>query len=611
MSNETGIRLEQVRIVNFRCLRSIEVQMPAVAVLIGENNAGKSSFVEALHAAIGIGTRSLSGHDVFVDAKESGPPRDRAVYIDLLFRPSDHESKASNEFPQGSAWLELFGSSVFQDDDDHDFVGIRTQMRWDPIRADYFTERRFLKSWAKSLDQIERSQTADRTTQVAANQLDAIGLYLLDANRDAAADLRTRGSIWQRLVAEPGIAEEDIESIEEKLNEINRLVVEKSEVLSHVQLNLSEVAKVIHCDAEKVEVTPVARKFRDLNRGMDVVMSTAGASQFPISRQGLGTRSLATLFLFRAFMAWRLGAKTSDAVHPLVAIEEPESHLHPQAQRAAKQQIDSIPGQKIITTHSPYVCAQSTLQSFVHFSKSDSCTQVSQLNPKTDPDLTEEDVRRINREVMNTRGELLFARHIILFEGETEEQAIPAFASDFWGRHPHELGVTFVGVGGDGNYLPFIRVCKCFNIQWAIFSDGETEALKAVESALKKASEPEISKNPRVFFLPDHQNFEQYVASALPLTALRRMIVEFVADSRSLNAQAIAAIEQKWAKKDLNDVVEELRNYKTSYAPRIPATFAKEFGDSEDRCPKLVRELLSFCWPSNQILESAETDHER
>jgi putative ATP-dependent endonuclease of OLD family len=35
------------------------------------------------------------------------------------------------------------------------------------------------------------------------------------------------------------------------------------------------------------------------------------------------------------------------------------------------------------------------------------------------------------------------------------------------------MGVDFVGVGGYGNYLPFLHFAKFLNIPWLILSDGE------------------------------------------------------------------------------------------------------------------------------------------
>lgn len=39
---------------------------------------------------------------------------------------------------------------------------------------------------------------------------------------------------------------------------------------------------------------------------------------------------------------------------PVLALEEPETHLHPQAVRTLWRHVTDLPGQKIVTTHSPY-----------------------------------------------------------------------------------------------------------------------------------------------------------------------------------------------------------------------------------------------------------------
>ena len=362
-------------------------------------------------------------------------------------------------FPAGSPWLELWGSGIVQDDDEKDLVAIRTQYSWSAMKAEYVLERRFLKQWSKTIADATKARFLEKVPPLTGVQTTPIALFLLDAKRDGAEDIRTRGSIWQKLVSEPGLADKDIEEIEKHLTEINELFVSQSSVLTHVQSHLASVGNVVNCDKNGVSITPVARRLRDLHKGMDVVLSTAGASPFPLVRQGMGTRSLASVLLFRAYTSWKMSMRKTEALHPFLAIEEPETHLHPHAQRALFGQIQTIPGQRIISTHSPYICAQTSIRTFLHFSKSASETRIRRFD--SDPQaVTDEDLRRINREVMNTRGDLLFSRFVVLFEGETEEQAIPAFATHHWNCHPHELGVSFVGVGGKDRYAPFLRLAS-------------------------------------------------------------------------------------------------------------------------------------------------------
>ncbi len=88
--------------------------------------AGKTSFLEALHSAIGSGVRQFSEDDLWTDLNEKHAPKDRSIIVDILIRPIDKDGKFEDVFPEGSAWSELFGNGIQQDDDDHDFVAIRT-----------------------------------------------------------------------------------------------------------------------------------------------------------------------------------------------------------------------------------------------------------------------------------------------------------------------------------------------------------------------------------------------------------------------------------------------------------------------------------------------------
>jgi putative ATP-dependent endonuclease of OLD family len=58
--------------------------------------------------------------------------------------------------------------------------------------------------------------------------------------------------------------------------------------------------------------------------------------------------------LFQAFVEHLLAELYEADSAPVLALEEPETHLHPQAARTLWSHIKALPGQKIITTHSPY-----------------------------------------------------------------------------------------------------------------------------------------------------------------------------------------------------------------------------------------------------------------
>jgi putative ATP-dependent endonuclease of OLD family len=273
--SNSGVQITAVRIQNYRCLRAVEVSLGPTTLLIGENNAGKTSFLEAIHAAIGSGVRQFTEDDLWTDLKEKHPPKTRSIFVDILIRPIDEKGKTADIFPEGSAWIELFGSGIQQDDEDHDFVAIRTKYAWSASKGEYVAERKFLKSWPATIADMEKAPYVEKIQPLTVVQLMPISLFLLDAKRDGAEDIRTRGSVWHKLVSEPGLSDDDIDKIESNLNEINNIFVTKSTVLTHLQNHLCGVSALA---APSILTTCCCSRIVYSRNALQLLRFTAGSS---------------------------------------------------------------------------------------------------------------------------------------------------------------------------------------------------------------------------------------------------------------------------------------------------------------------------------------------
>ncbi len=499
----SGVSVLELRISNFRSFRNVSVRLGDLTLLVGANNAGKTNLLDAMNLALGTGRRVVGVDDIHSAVGEPSLPKDRKAVIDVLIKPIGTDGAVLDSFPDGSYWTSLWGTGIAQDSAVHDFVGIRTTLMWDPVRGEYAPSRKFLKDWKPFAHWL----STEEGHAIASAQIEPIAVSYIDAQRDLENDLRTRGSFWRRLTDDLGLSDADIKGFEAALTKLNEELVSKSGVLTHIHENLVNLEDVIAANKAGINISPVPRTLRDLSRGVDVTLSTPGAQAFPLARHGMGTRSLASLLVFRAYVEWKRkqAAATGDSIHAFLALEEPEAHLHPQAQRALYHQIATVSAQRLLSTHSPYISGQAGLADLRLVVRKKSESTVSELDLSK---ITKDERVVVERQVVATKGDLLFSRALILYEGiVTEEQAFPIWAKIFWGKTVHELGFSFVGAGGH-NYSPFVWLAESFGIPWFIYSDGEDAAVKGLSESLAKIGIADYKTRSEVTVIPEKGDIE-------------------------------------------------------------------------------------------------------
>jgi len=302
---------------------------------------------------------------------------------------------------------------------------------------------------------------------------------------------------------------------------------------------------------------------------------------------GMGTRSWSSLLTLKAFISLlsRNAEKDKSVFFPVLAIEEPEAHLHPNAQKKLFSQIDAIAGQKIISTHSAYIAATANISQIRNFYKEETVTcgriEIDNLEP--------EDIRKINRQVINTRGEIFFSKLIVFVEGETEEQALPIFAKKHFNKTPVEMGLDFVGVGGQGNYLPFLRFTEALKIPWIIFSDAENTPDKNVKGSVQQQFSKcgsAKSETDCIVFLDDGKDFEKQLISDGLGDEIKKAIASLDVYTNEKHREAkeqdrLIKIESY----DDNKLYGVITSSKTQYGPAIAEQIIQS---KKDLPPKLI-----------------------
>lgn len=499
-----GISISKVRIENFRSIENLELSLSMTNVLIGANNCGKSNFLKAINVALGQ-NKIVSSEDIYV-GKDEVLDNTKCATIDIMLRPVDTTNKILSTF--SDFWIGVFTEEwITTGDPIGDYVGIRTILQYDALKNDYIVVRKQITDWGDSISSAgvsrRKSFTGDMNTYITA--------FYMDAQRDVVDDIKDRKSYFGRATSRVDLSQEKISEIERQLNDVNSQIVESIPALSQTATRIAAIASTVGAANGTIEIEPLARKMTDLHKGMDVIFRDGEAARLSVSQHGMGTRSWISFLTLGAYVDWEKQRLVEDdpesESYIMLTMEEPEAHLHPQAQQKLYSQLCKFSGQKIISTHSPSIVAQAELCDLIHFEKINGKTQAHSFNASN---YTEEEKNRIKREVISSHGELLFAKAIVLCEGITEEQALPIYFQEKYGIDPTFCGINIIGIGGQ-NYKTFLSLIKNFHIHWYIFSDGESSTIRTVKKAVRDVFGTEIDQCDNVIILDNQEDYEKHL----------------------------------------------------------------------------------------------------
>ncbi len=574
-----GILIEKVRIKNFRSLKEVEVSLSPLTLLVGSNNAGKTSFLRALNLALGIEKRNVSLDDLFIDGHGNRISGDegKKIVIDVLIIPVDEEFNKISEFDEN--WSAEFTESIVLIGN-QEVLMFRTQYTFSGNSSDFKVEKHIIReNW--------ETPNINPQTDILTASFEKLPLYFIDAQRDIIDDLRNKTSYFGRLSSQIDYEPNALQRIEEQLATLNEDAVTNSDVMSHLKNRLKELNTALQSNRENVEITPFPKKVRDLHKTMKIHFQDGESDIFELDYHGMGTRSWASLLAFKAFVSWENSDKNpqlKEPYFPLLALEEPEAHLHPNAQRQLYKQLKSIGGQKIISTHSPYIVGLADLEEIRYFSKPSDEVKVSKIDLAG---FQKSEILSVKHEILKSKGEILFSKIVVLSEGNTEERVLPILARKYFGFDPFEFGVNIFGCGGN-NYHLLLKICKALNIEWFIFSDyDQHNIVTGVNNALRGIGINDANTCPNAILLT--QSLENYLVAEGYQNEIKNGILkskEPYPDPRFESAQRTTIAG--W---NDNDLKNELKANKTFYATFYAEAIAN-IEDETRRFPPKIKQLF-------------------
>ena len=442
------MRISRIGIANFANFQELDIVTDDNIVVVGENKVGKSNFVRALQLVLDPGLSERDRHLRLDDFWDGLGEKKIGATVEVFVELTD--------FTNDERLMAHLCDCVVEPEPE---MVARLTYRFQPKAG--------LEGDPQSLTDYECVIFGgdDPDMAVGSSVRRMLPLEIQGALGDAEKDLAS----WRRSPLRPLIEELMISVDEDTRKEIQDIVNKAGEELGELDQvvevarrigeRLVEIAGPQHAVPISLGVAPT--QIDALLRGLRILID--GGSR-GIGEASLGTANLIFLAL-KCLELDRLVAE-GERDHTFFAVEEPEAHLHPHVQRlvyryfletgaAGNGEDGRVNRTTILTTHSPYVASVTPIRSVVllrHDPEAGATTGIS----AAEAPLEQADVADLQRYIDVNRGELFFARGVILVEGEAERFLIPAFASVL--EMPLDiLGISVCSVGGT-NFRPYVKL---------------------------------------------------------------------------------------------------------------------------------------------------------
>lgn len=416
-----------------------------VNVLVGENDSGKTTIIDAIRYAL----RTQSGEFIQFDEKDFH---------------QDHNGKRASEFK-----IECL------------FDGLSPQdcgLFWEWIELSETAPKRYIlrvRLYVKYQDNSIKptfsvgSYASSETMDATAREL--LKIVYLKPLRDALSDMTHgyKSRLAQILGSHPIFQEQKDDSgnkIEHQLEVSYKEISQKinnyfskeqgSPIVQEINDFLTKHF-LSEGDTRTASVNLTGSELSDILRQLDLVLSG--------NKSGLGTLNLLCV------AAELLLLKNQTKGLRLALIEELEAHLHPQHQLRLIEYIINEPSQQqfILTTHSITLTSKVRLKNLIIVNDGNVYPMGEEHT-----DMTPSDYNFIERFLDATKANMFFAKGIIIVEGDAENLLIPVIAEAI-GRPLHRYGISIVKVGSKA-YRRYVslysrKTAPQFNLPISIIAD--------------------------------------------------------------------------------------------------------------------------------------------
>lgn len=422
------MHITTIEIHNFRSIKNLSINARYLTVLAGENNAGKSNILRALDVFFNP-QKEILDDDFHYDVT----PKLMVMKIGLSNLPALVKSR----------------------------LGLGKDVNETVIHFRYSRRAGRVYKVLNAPDIVD-----ERQIRLAFREF----FVYIPPLRDVAAQLDMEsGKLFSSVISRVagGITPQHKRSLEKSTQEgfktLNSLINREVEpLISAIKKFLPDIEPRFSLSSELHEVLSLLR----LQVSEDRADTPLG-----IQYKGHGFHSLVVLALYSH-------AIQRSSAGGVLAIEEPELHLHPNLQRQYAVLMRRISGKRVqifCTTHSGFLINQINIKGICKIAIENNETKAYQPSPK----YIETEILNLEKNMTDLWSELFLTRFVLLVEGASERQSLPKWASKIrFATALSETSCTFANnsigvydVGSCSNFSNIMRFLKEYKIPFAILTD--------------------------------------------------------------------------------------------------------------------------------------------
>jgi len=521
------MRLIHVAVNNYKGLNNTECPLSDFVCVIGENNAGKSSLLQALLLFIN-GPKLMKTEfydpeqDIFIAVTLAGVTDEvlskltEENRVKLIPYVKDGSIVIARRYaPDGSSKLRVVANvpqnAKYGDDQIDDvFKGKKGREVGEALRASYpetadantaatITTQKAAKEVIQAfIAGLPAEQLVKKDIPLPTGIDNSIRSILpepvyIPAVKDLSDELKTKesasfGKLLNILldVIESDLTEavETFENLRKKLNRItdrDGLVIDERmdrvrAIETTIQQNLQETFKNV-----SIELQIPPPEIKTVLSGATIIANDG--MRGPVENKGDGFKRAITFSILRSYVqlsqdaTWRAAPEESRPTREkfLFLFEEPELYLHPRAQNILFDALSLISKkhQVVVTTHSPLFFSADNTKTFVKIVKKrsdDASKPVGECCPIDLTNICDKDKFQIIS--FESSNFALFSQKIVLVEGDSDLIALPHIAVVLDSKWDFRAtSISLVKISGKGSFRRYKEFFDCFKADVVMLAD--------------------------------------------------------------------------------------------------------------------------------------------